>query len=552
VRLQRFAGIANRKVDVLVIGGGIAGAGVARDAALRGLTVALLEKHDFAFGTTSRSSKLIHGGLRYLEMFDVALVAESLRERERLRRMAPHLIRPLPFLIPVYRGAKRGMIQIRVGLALYDLLTPGRRWGRYGGLSRERTLTLEPGLDGRDLRGAGFYFDDLLLNPERLCLENVLSARRHGARVYNYARVEEFLRDGSRIVGVAVRDLLTGEVTRLRGAVLVNATGPWIDEVRALAGLDGGRRIVRTTKGIHLLLPRLTSHAVYVQARDDRMLFVIPWRAFSLVGTTDTDFAGDLDRLAATAEEVAYLVAETRRVFPRAQISPADIAYTYAGVRPLTYEEGKRSWQVSRAHKVIAEGEGGNFLSLTGVKLTCYRQQAEEAVDRISELLRRGEPVRTHRLGLDGLDTETTLLEARILVDAAAEADRYAVEPALLETLVETYGCGYREVLDRTRGHPDLKAPLCPSNPDIAAQLVHAIEQEAALTLTDVLLRRTGIGTGPCLGRDCAEAIAARMEALCGWDRARRERELAAYWDEVALGQRFRERGGSGGESAEP
>jgi glycerol-3-phosphate dehydrogenase len=538
---ERLSGIADRQFDVLVIGGGMAGAGVARDAALRGLSVALVEQQDFAFGTTSRSSKLIHGGLRYLELFDFALVAESLRERERLRRMAPHLIRPLPFLIPVYRGTKRGMIQIRVGLALYDLLTPGRRLGRYGGISRERALALEPGLNPTDLKGAGFYFDDLLLSPERLCLENALSARRHGAEVHNYARVEEFLRDGSRLVGVAVRDLLTGEVARLRARVLVNATGPWIDDIRTLAGLDGGRRIVRTTKGVHLLLPRLTSHAVYVQARDDRMFFVIPWRAFSLVGTTDTDFVGDLDRLHATAEEVDYLLAEMRRVFPQAWIRPADIAYTYAGVRPLTYEEGKRSWEVSREHKVIAEGEGENFLSLTGVKLTCYRQQAEEAVDRISALLQRGNPVRTHRLALDGLDTEATLLEARIPVDAGADAARYGVEPALLETLVETYGRRYRQVLDRTRERPELQERLCPTNPDIAAEVAHVVEEEAAVRLTDVLFRRTGIGTSPCLGRDCAGAIAARMAALCGWDRARQEREMAAYWEEVALGQRFRE-----------
>ena len=546
MRRERFAGIADRQFDVLVIGGGMAGAGIARDAALRGLSVALVEKHDFAFGTTSRSSKLIHGGLRYLELFDFGLVAESLRERERLRRMAPHLIRPLPFIIPVYRGDKRGMIQIRIGLALYDLLTPGWRAGRYGGISRERALTLEPGLDGTGLKGAGFYFDDLLLNPERLCLENVFSARRHGALVYNYARVEEFLRDGPRLVGARVRDVLTGEVVRVRARVLVNATGPWIDQLRELAGLDGGQRIVRTTKGIHMLLPRLTSHAVYVQARDDRMFFVIPWRTFSLVGTTDTDFAGDLDRLYATADEVAYLLAETRRVFPQARIGAADIAYTYAGVRPLTYEEGKRAWQVSRAHKVIVEGEGGNFLSITGVKLTCYRQQAEEAVDRISVLLGRGKPVRTHRLALDGLDTDTTMGEARILVDAGAEAARYGVEPALLETLVETYGRRYREVLDRTVSRPDLKARLCPSNPDIAAQLAQAVEGEAALSLEDVLLRRTGIGTSPCLGRDCAETIAGRMAALCGWDHARQERELAAYWEEVALGQRFREAAASG------
>ena len=277
-----LADIDGRSFELVVVGGGMAGAGIARDAALRGYRTLLLERQDFAFGTTSRSSKLIHGGLRYLELFDVGLVRESLRERERLARLAPHLVRPLPFLVPVYRGAKRGMFMIRVGMKLYDLLTPGKRTEHYRTISRDETVRLERFLDPTDLRGSGYYFDDLLLLPERLCLENVLSAQRWGAAIYNYAEVVGIAsrepRATSREWEIEVRGALDGSVARVRASVVINAAGPWADQVRRLAGVDGGARCVRTTKGIHLLLPRITDHAVYIAAkRDDRMFFVIPW-----------------------------------------------------------------------------------------------------------------------------------------------------------------------------------------------------------------------------------------------------------------------------------
>src|SRR6266404_5025926 len=291
--------------DVVIIGGGIAGAGVARDLAMRGLSVALLDRGDFGAATTSRSSKLVHGGLRYLEMFDFALVRESLTERERLRRLAPHLVRPLPFLVPIYRDSTRGLVKVRIGLRLYDWLTPGRDRERYRVLPPIDALSLEPRLRPDDLRGAGYYFDDLLLSPERLCLENVLSAGRHGARAFNYCQVAELTRDRrGAITGVRARDLLTGRVATLGARIVVNATGPWVDELRAAAGVsERGPQILRRTKGIHCLLPRLTDHAIYHSTDDDRMIFVIPWREFSLIGATDTDFNGDLDRLHATGDE---------------------------------------------------------------------------------------------------------------------------------------------------------------------------------------------------------------------------------------------------------
>lgn len=548
-----LADIDGRIFDLVVIGGGMAGAGIARDAALRGYRTLLLERRDFAFGTTSRSSKLIHGGLRYLELFDFGLVRESLRERERLARLAPHLVRPLPFLVPVYRGAKRGMVMIRMGMKLYDLLTPGKRTERYRTISRDETMRLEGYLEPEGLVGSGYYFDDLLLLPERLCLENVLSAQRWGASVYNYAEVVGIRRVApsaerrapSAESGweIEARGALDGSAVRVTGRVVVNATGPWADQIRRLAGVDGGRRCLRTTKGIHLLLPRITEHAVYIAAqRDDRMFFVIPWQHFTLVGTTDTDFSGDLDRLAATRGEVQYLMQETRRVFPAARMRDEDISYTYAGVRPLSFEEGKSASAVSRAHKVVPEGESRTFLSITGTKLTCFRSLSENAVDQVGSLLGRPAPCRTHRLALDGSDGEETI-EVRLWVDAADLGRRSGLEPAQIQSLLNTYGRRYPAVLAVAGRAPELKERLCKQNPDIRAQLVYAVEHERTETLADFLLRRTAIGGSPCLGKDCCEQIAVWMGELRGWSRGRTDREIRDYLDEIALGQQFREAG---------
>ena len=546
-----LADINGRTFDLVVIGGGMAGAGIARDAALRGYRTLLLERKDFAFGTTSRSSKLIHGGLRYLEMFDVGLVRESLRERERLARLAPHLVRPLPFLVPVYRGAKRGMFMIRIGMKFYDLLTPGKRTEHYRTISRQQTMRLEQYLNPEDLKGSGFYFDDLLLLPERLCLENALSAQRWGAMVYNYAEVTSIKsrepraeshepRAASRGWEVEARGVYDGSLARVTARVVVNATGPWADQVRRLAGVDGGRRCIRTTKGIHLLLPHITDHAVYIAAkRDDRMFFVIPWQQFTLVGTTDTDFSGDLDRLAATREDVQYLMHETQRVFPTARMREEDIYYTYAGVRPLNFEEGKSASAVSRAHKVVPEGDGGSFLSITGTKLTCFRSLAEEAVDQVGRLLGRPAPCRTHRLALDGSDGEETI-EVRLWADVPDLARRSGLEPGQIQNLLNTYGRRYPAILAMASRAPELRERLCKQNPDIRAQLMHAVEHERTGALADFLLRRTGIGTSPCMGKDCCETIAHQMGELHGWDRARIDREIRDYLDEIALGQQFR------------
>jgi glycerol-3-phosphate dehydrogenase len=527
--------------DVVVIGGGMAGAGVARDLALRGLRVVLVDKGDFASATTSLSSKLIHGGLRYLELFEIGLVRESLRERETLRRLAPHLVRPLPFLIPVYHDSSRSLIKVRIGLKLYDWLTPGRDRERYRVLRPIDALSLEPAIGAPGLRGAGYYFDDLLVFPERLCLENVRSACRHGARAFNYCQVEEILRDTrGKIAGVRVRDLLSDRVVALRAPVVVNATGPWVDDVRAQAGIaERGRRILRRTKGIHCLLPSLTERAIYHSTSDDRMIFVIPWREFSLVGTTDTDFDGDLDRVHATREEVDYLLAEVRKAVPDPRLRADAVVYTYAGVRPLSFEEGKRESDVSRAHRVVSEADG-RFLSITGTKLTCFRSLAQALGDRVVRTLRRGGPSRTARLTLDGADDEAGTVEARVWLDVSAEAAASGLPRETLETLVTTYGRAYPAVVELAGKVPGGSERLCPENPDIVAELHAAVQDEMAVSLQDVLLRRTGIGTSHCQGLDCAESIGGRMGQLLGWSRRRLDAELDAYHAHVDRSHRFK------------
>ncbi len=540
--MARAIELTDGDYDVVILGGGVAGAGVARDLTLRGVSVALLEKGDFASGTTSRSSKLIHGGLRYLELFDIGLVRESLRERETLRRLAPHLLRPLPFLVPIYRDSSRSLIKVRIGLTLYDWLAPRHGRERYRVLAPVDALSLEPALRAHDLKGAGYYFDDLLLFPERLCLENILSACRHGARAFNYTEAEELLRDRrGRLVAVKARDLLSGRVATLRCRVVVNATGPWVDLVRERAGIaERGSRIVRRTKGIHCLLPRLTERAIYQSTLDDRMIFVIPWRDFSLVGATDTDFEGDLDRLAATREEVAYLLDEVRKVVPDDRVAPEQVAYTYAGVRPLSWEEGARASDVSRAHRVVPEAEG-TLLSITGTKLTCYRSLAADLGDEVLRGLGRQAASRTDRLMLDGADGEVGHLEARTWLDVGPEVAASGLGRETVQTLVETYGRGYRRVNELAGKVPGGTELLCPQNHEIAAQLYTAVQEEQAVSLQDVLLRRTGIGTSQCQGLDCAEAIGRRMAQLSGWTPRRLQAELDAYHAHVARSRRFRD-----------
>ncbi len=510
---------AAREFDLIVIGGGINGAGVARDAALRGLSVLLVERHDFAFGTTWRSTKLIHGGLRYLEHREWRLVHEGLRERSVLLRIAPHLVRPLEFLVPIYRGGRYGYRTVQAGLWLYDLLALGTGLPRHRALGPDAVATREPTLNRAGLQGGFLYCDAQAPFPERLCLENVLGAVEAGALALNYLEAVRLRAARGRVQVVVARDCLTGEEVELRGRVVVNAAGPWVDQVLRRAGAEGKR--IGGTRGSHIVVDfggAGPHRAIYAEAgADGRPFFIVPWRGYHLIGTTDEPFTGDPGTVRPEEREVTYLLAEAARVLPGAPLGPEAVLYAFAGVRPLPRVEGRQAGAITRRyflHRHDAEGLGG-LISIVGGKLTGYRHVAEETVNLVLRLLgRTARPCRTATLPLvPGVAPATT--------------------DTLTRHLVSVYGGRAGLVLALARLDPSLAEPLCPHGPDIGAQVVYAVRHELACTVADVLLRRTPCGWNRCRGLDAAPRAAALLARELGWDAERTAAAVMAYRQEV-------------------
>ncbi len=528
-----------RPYDLLVIGGGIIGVGIARDAALRGFRVALVEQNDLSSGTTSRPTRLIHGGLRYLEMYDFGLVRSDLHEREVLLHVAPHLVFPLPFLMPMYRPSFFYESKLRAGMELSDALSfdkslPNRRW-----LSREATLEAEPTINPDGLHGAWRFFDAQVPYIERLVVENALDAAREGAAILTHTRAERFLRDpDGRVTGIVARDLRSDRALEVRGRVTVNASGPWLD--MSDAEIRRGRRpLLRLTKGVHLVTPSGTRNAVILFAKSDgRLFFVVPWLGQSLVGTTDTDFDGDPTDAAADETDVTYLVDESKRAFPRAPFE--EIHYTWAGVRALVRVEGVREGQVSRKHAVLdherREGVAG-LVSVVGGKITAYRAIGDEVCDLVSHKLGRSSRGYTDRRKLPGghLSAILVFLEQEIW----PRGRTLGLSHAQSQHLAELYGSLAMDVLDRVERDRSLAAPVCPHHPTIAAQLERAVEAEWAATLGDALMRRTSLGFEPRQGLDCIQSAARIMGELLGWDAAEQAAQIEAYRAEIEPMRRF-------------
>jgi glycerol-3-phosphate dehydrogenase len=532
-----FDAAAKETYDVIVVGGGIVGAGIARDAALRGLKVLILDKVDFACGTTSRSSRLIHGGLRYLKRFELGLVRQDLRERDILLRIAPHLVHPLSFVIPITSGRPFQRLALPFGLMLYDLLYWRKSLPSHQRLTRRETLDLEPGLEPKGLSGSYLYHDCQASFVERLCLENVLSAAEHGAIALNHAKVIGFLRDGSRVSGVVAQDQISGETYQIRGRIVVNAAGHWVDTVRDMLG-KGARPMVRRTKGIHLLTPKFCRNAIVLFALSDaRLFFVIPWQNYSLIGTTDTDYAGDLDAVNAEANDVTYLLKEVQSIFPN--VGSDDIYYTMAGLRALAYSKSRRPEDVSRSHKLVdheRENGIGGFVSVLGGKITAYRAVAEQATDMVCHKLGVKAPCTTAEVPLPG----APVVSQQSLEQAASER---GITPETVSHLASLYGSRFSRVLDLLNSNPKGAQRLCPHGQDILAQVQHAVEQEGALTIEDFLLRRSAVGLGPCLGLDALDLVAGEMGRLLGWSNTELQRQVDIYRSQAALGQRFRSSG---------
>jgi len=378
--------------DVVIIGAGINGAGIARDAAMRGLKVLLIEKGEVGQGTTVASTRLIHGGLRYLEHFEFGLVHESLREREILLRIAPHLVRPLAITIPIYKQSRRGRLTIRAGMVLYDLLSWGKSLPRHRMLSRAETLKQLPGLNPEGLAGSALYYDAQVEFPERLVMENVLSARKFGAEVVTHTRVTNLAVAGGKVSGVEVED---GHTRCTEAAVVINAAGPWIDLVLERVAVKSPK-LIGGTKGSHIVVPTFPgapANAIYLEARSDgRPLFIIPWNRLYLIGTTDVRFEGDPDEVRCEPWEIDYLLSETNLALPAAHLTRDNIVDTYSGVRPLPVTHDKDEQSITRRHFIRQHPQLPNLLSIVGGKLTTYRSLAEECVDLIFQKLGKDSP----------------------------------------------------------------------------------------------------------------------------------------------------------------
>lgn len=548
----------DQPLDVLVIGGGITGSGIARDAARRGLKVAVVEQRDLAYGTSSRSSKLVHGGLRYLESYEFSLVFESVSERRVLMDLAPHLVNPLGFLFPVYKGARQSLFIINAGMWLYDGLSLFRSPKIHKKLKPKEVKELEPAVKQDGLKGAPLYYD-CSTDDARLTIETALDAVQHGAVVATYARVESFLKDDNgRIQGAVVKCQTSGELKEVRASVVVNATGPWTDKTMAMSGSRKGH-LLRPTKGVHIVveydkLP--IQHAVVCfHPTDERVLFALPWGDRTYIGTTDTDYEGDAADVSATLEDVDYLIAASNSYFPQHQVARGDVIATWAGLRPLIAPpsadgegDGEVSEsKVSREHQIVVGQDG--LVTIAGGKLTTYRKMAGELVDTTVDLLRL--------LGklpkkLTAADTDKHPLPGGVgwpadddhakVTALVVQAGRATLSADTARFLADTYGMRALELAKRCAADSSLAAALIPGRPEIVAQVDWAIDQELAHSLSDVLTRRTQLfykDTDQGLG--CAEAVAQRMAKKLGWDDARVAAELASYREDVARSRSWRE-----------
>ena len=538
--MRDLQAIQRRAYDLIVIGGGINGAATARDAALRGLSVLLLEKNDFAGGTTSWSSRLVHGGLRYLEYFEFHLVRESLREREILLRTAPHLVKPIQMTIPIYGSGARSYWEIQAGMILYDILSYDKTLPNHRMLSSAKVRQLFRAIDHEDAKGAAQYYDGQVEYAERLCLEILLDAQSAGADVLNYATVISLARTGDRITELTAHDHISQQaftITLPDHGVVVNTSGPWVDRVLGLGQREGaadsiGRdRKIGGTKGSHIIVdkfPGAPDTALYVEAKSDgRPYFILPWCGQCLIGTTDLKYTGDLDCIKASNDEIDYLITETNRVLPTARLTREHVRFTYSGVRPLPYSEGTKAGSITRAHILYDHTNEGvvNIVSLIGGKLTTHRQVGEEMTDWAFKKL--GKPATAS-------PTRHRPLPGCIWPDdqrIRTASDRYqtCISADSLDYLFSIYGARAIDVLALTDEAPDLARPLMAGHPNIHAEVVFAVRHEMAHTLLDITRRRTILAMNANYGLDVLTAILETLQTHCGWDAEKCQQQVAAY-----------------------
>jgi glycerol-3-phosphate dehydrogenase len=541
--MKRFTG--GGRFDAVVIGGGISGAAVAYEAASRGLRVALFEKGDFAAATSAASSKLIHGGLRYLSNLEYGLVRESLRERRILENIAPNFVYPLPFLFPHYRASlKTNKWFVKLGLTLYDLLAFDRAftWQSAKKIPGHRTLSPQaareriPPLKPEGLTGASIYYDCLSIAPERLALAFVQSAAHHRAEVANYARVTGFLFDthGTTITGVQVHDLVRGDTCDVNAAVTINCAGPWVDSVLDLAHGRVNSKPLRRSEGIHIvtrpLIPKGT--AVSAMVPGGRHCFLIPWRNHTLIGTTDEPYHGHPDDYRVTRASIQALIDTVNMAFDGLRLTYADVRHCYGGLRPLVESADAETYNASRRYEINDHTKDGlkGLMTVEGGKWTTSRHLAEKVVDRLAETsalpVGRSISARQYLRGCTIRDLNAHIARLR---ERHPEFDG-----ATLDTLGRLYGTACEAVLELARGDRRLAERLNHEG-EIAAQAVYAVRHEMARTLLDVVLRRTGLATLGNPGEDTLQRVAAVMAPELDWDRERIAQEVQTATEFLAI-----------------
>ena len=522
------ADLATTEFDLAVIGAGINGAAIARDAASRGLSVFVADKADVGSGTSSWSSRLIHGGLRYLEHGELALVRESLHDRERLLHIAPHLVTPLPFVVPVYKHNHKPGWMFRAGMVPYDALSLRKSVPRHRRLGR-KAVAVELGSLNPDGLSAGLrYYDGQVVFAERLVLETLLSAAAAGARVLTYATASITVRDGA-AVGLAVHDELTGLDHDVRAKVVINAAGPWVDDADAGLGLD---RMIGGTKGTHIIVdpfPGAPDVAIYYEARsDNRAVLVIPWNGRYLIGTTDDRFDGDLDTVSGTEDEIDYLIKETNTLIPEAGLTADSVLFSYAGVRPLPYRPGVKSGNIPRSHLILTHDTVPNLISVVGGKLTPHLSLGRETVDLAAKLIGRSLPAsRTGRETLPGGAADWPARSRQV-------RSRLPFAGPIADRLVSVYGARCQDLLELIAGDP-AQARVIGSGEGavVVAEITLAVRAEGAVQLADILHRRTMVGLSPALGLDVDREVAAVAAPLLGWADADVHEQVRRHRDYV-------------------
>ncbi len=515
--------LGSEQFDVVVIGGGVVGAGAALDAATRGLKVALVEARDFASGTSSRSSKMFHGGLRYLEQLEFGLVREALHERElSLTTLAPHLIKPLPFLFPL---TKRWWERpyVAAGILLYDQLGGAKSAPAQKHLTKAGALRLAPGLKRSSLIG-GIRYHDTVVDDARHTMTVARTAAHYGAVVRSSTQVVSLLREGDRVIGVRVRDSEDGAITEVRGHVVINATGVWTDEIQALSK-QRGRFRVRASKGVHIVVPRdrIVSEVAIILRTEKSVLFVIPWGTHWIIGTTDTDWNLDRAHPAATKADIDYILDHVNTVLAT-PLTPDDIDGVYAGLRPLLAGESDDTSKLSREHAVAVPAPG--LIAIAGGKYTTYRVMGADAVDAASEFITsRVAPSITEKVPLLGADGYFALVNQAERVGAY-----YGLHPYRVRHLLDRYGSLIGEVLAMAEDKPELLGPITEAPVYLKVEALYGAAAEGALHLEDILARRMRISIEyPHRGIDCAREVAEVVAPVLGWDAADIRREVDTY-----------------------